>query len=52
MNSLVRALYRLSRLLRDLEVLVSGSPSRIARRAANKAIGRYLVRRLWLRPRR
>lgn len=49
MRGLVRWLYRLARLSRDLEVLTSGNPKRILRRAVNKAIGRVLVRRLWVR---
>ena len=42
-----RWLYRIARLLGDLQAVASGSPRRIARRAANKAIGRGIVRRLW-----
>ena len=41
-------LYFLARLLGDLSALFSGSPKRIAKRAANKVIGRNIVRRLWL----
>ena len=40
-------LYRLTRSLRDLEVLSSGRPDKIAKRLVNKAIGRSIVRRLW-----
>jgi hypothetical protein len=49
MRGFVRWLYRLARLARDLEVAASGSPRRIFRGAVNKAIGRTLVRRLWVR---
>jgi|GEM_PF-1661421 len=49
---LVRWLYKLARLSRDIEALASGKPDKIARRAANKAIGRALGPRLYLRGRR
>jgi len=42
-------LYTLARLLRDIEVLMSGRPGRIAKRIVNKAVGRSIVRRLWWR---
>ncbi|NPV58925.1 MAG: hypothetical protein HPY75_04590 [Actinobacteria bacterium] len=37
-------LYRMARWTRDLEVLSSGNPKRIARRAKNKLLGRRLSR--------
>jgi len=49
---LTRWLYRLARLSRDIEVLASGKPEKIARRLVNKAIGRALGPRLYLRGRR
>jgi hypothetical protein len=49
-RALVRWLYRLARLGRDVEVLASGDPARICRRLVNKMLGRHLVRRVWLRP--
>lgn len=42
-----RKLYRLARLLGDAQAIKSGKPKRVAKRAANKLIGRKLVRRLW-----
>jgi hypothetical protein len=41
---LVSFLYRLARLLRDVEVLSSGDPRRIARRVRNKVLGRWMGR--------
>jgi hypothetical protein len=51
-RALVRWLYRLARLGRDAEVLVSGDPARIGRRLVNKLLGRHVVRRVWWRPAR
>jgi len=47
-----RRLFRWARRLDDLEALASGKPSRIARRAKNKVLGRVIGqagiwRRLW-----
>ncbi len=41
---LTSLLYRLARTSRDVEVLASGNPKKIARRARNKVIGRKLGR--------
>ena len=46
---LVSALYKIARIANDVRVLSSGNPKRIARHYANKAIGRYVVRRMYLR---
>lgn len=49
MRSFVRFLYRFARVMRDIEVLLSGSPKKMARRFGNKAIGRHITRRFWLK---
>jgi len=44
----VSEMYRAARLANDVSVLASGNPTRIARRARNKIIGRALGRAgLW-----
>jgi hypothetical protein len=40
----VSEMYRAARLANDLSTLASGNPSRIARRAKNKIVGRALGR--------
>ena len=42
-------LYRLARLLGDVNVVARGRPDRIAKRAVNKLSGRGVVRRMWWR---
>ena len=49
LGRLVSALYKIARIANDVRVLSSGNPKRIGRRYANKAIGRYVVRRMYLR---
>lgn len=44
---LTSLLYRMARLSRDSEVISSGDPKKVARRAKNKILGRTLVRRLF-----
>jgi len=39
-------LYRAARLLRDAEVITSGSPKKMGRRVKNKIIGRTIFRRI------
>lgn len=48
MSNLRSNLYRAARLLGDAQALASRNPRRIGRRVANKAIGRSVVRRLYL----
>jgi len=43
-------LYRAARLFRDVEVIASGKPGRMLRRAKNKVVGRKIVRKLWKFP--
>ncbi len=44
-----RFAYRLGALLGDVQAVTSGNPKRLVKRAANKVIGRKIVRRLWWR---
>jgi hypothetical protein len=48
MAGLVSALYKIGRIANDVRILSSGNPKRIARHA-NKALGRYVASRMWLR---
>lgn len=43
------SLYRWARLVRDLEVLLSGNPNKIAKRLVNKVIGRRVVSKMWIK---
>lgn len=44
-----RSLYRVARILGDVDAVASGKPKRMGKRLANKVIGRKVVRRLWWR---
>lgn len=46
---LVSNLHKIARIANDVRVLSSGNPKRIACHYANKAIGRYVVSRMYLR---
>lgn len=46
---LVSTLYKIARIANDVSVLSSGNPKRIARHYANKALGRYVASRVYLR---
>lgn len=46
MLKLTSMLYRTARRLRDAEVLFSGSPKKMGRRAKNKWLGRKVFRRI------
>ncbi len=48
MAKLSALLYRLARMMRDVEVVSSGDTGKMGRRYANKLIGRSIVRRLWI----
>ncbi|MDY6794678.1 MAG: hypothetical protein SWK76_05285 [Actinomycetota bacterium] len=43
-------MFKLSRIMRDLEVITSGSPKKVASRAKNKYVGRKVIRKLWKWP--
>jgi len=47
MSKLTSSLYKLARLSRDAEVVTSGNPKKIMRRAKNKILGRKVIRKLW-----
>ena len=44
LRGVVSFLYRLARLLRDVEAFSSGNPRRVARRLRNKVLGRWVGR--------
>ena len=46
---LVSSLYKIARIANDVSTLASGNPKRIARRLINKAIGRKIASKLYLR---
>lgn len=46
---IVSSLYKIARIANDVSALASGNPNRIGKRLVNKAIGRSVVRRLYLR---
>ena len=46
---IVSSLYKIARIANDVSTLASGNPERIARRYANKALGRHVVSRMYLR---
>jgi len=45
MSRLTSNLYKLARLSRDTEVIASGSPKKMLRRAKNKLLGRKMIRK-------
>ena len=49
MAGLVSSLFKIARIANDVRTLSSGNPRRIARHYANKALGRTIVRRMYLR---
>ena len=46
---IVNSLYKIARIANDVSKLASGNPNRIGKRVVNKAIGRSLVKLLYLR---
>ncbi len=49
MSKLVKTMYKAARKANDVEKITSGSPSRIAKRAVNKILGRKLLSKLFWR---
>ena len=45
-RKLSSSLFRASRVTRDIEVLASGDPKKMARRAKNKWLGRNVIRKM------
>jgi hypothetical protein len=50
MSKFVSFLYKTARTANDIETLLSGNPTRIARRLKNKLIGRKVASRLYRWP--
>ncbi|MBS3812666.1 hypothetical protein KGY64_02450 [Candidatus Bipolaricaulota bacterium] len=48
-GSIVRLLYKAARTANDVSKVSSGKPSRVAKRAANKAVGRGLISKLFFK---
>lgn len=44
-----RSLYRGGSILGDISAVTSGNPKRVMKRAANKALGRSVIRKAWFR---
>ncbi|MBS3786916.1 hypothetical protein KGY79_01820 [Candidatus Bipolaricaulota bacterium] len=49
MGSIVSILYKAARSANDVSKVASGKPSRVAKRAANKAVGRSLLSKLFFK---
>lgn len=47
---LSNSLFKASRIMRDIEALSSGSPTKIIRRGKNKWVGRHIVRKVFKFP--
>ena len=47
MNKLVSFLYKVARLLNDINKIKGGDPKKIARRVKNKILGRKIIRKIW-----
>jgi hypothetical protein len=44
-----RSLYRGGSMLGDISAVASGDPKRVMRRAANKVLGKSVIRKAWFR---
>lgn len=49
MSKIVKTLYKAARSANDVSKVSSGKPSRIAKRAVNKAVGRNLLSKLFFK---
>ncbi|MFP4136201.1 MAG: hypothetical protein ACLFN7_03540 [Candidatus Acetothermia bacterium] len=49
MSNIVKALYKAARTANDVSKVASGKPSRIAKRAVNKSVGRRLLSKLFFK---
>lgn len=49
MGNIVKTLYKAARTANDVSKVASGKPSRIAKRAANKTVGRSLLSKLFFK---
>ena len=49
LNRARRNSYRVGRVLGDVSAVASGNPRRVMKRAANKIVGRTVVRKMWFR---
>jgi len=50
MGKTVSFLYKLARLVNDIEKFTSGDPKKIVRRVKNKYMGRKIAKKLWKFP--
>ena len=49
MSNIVKILYNAARTANDVSKVASGKPSRVAKRAANKTVGRNLLSKLFFK---
>jgi len=44
--------YNLARIIRDIEVILSGNPNKILNRLINKFLGRKIYSKMWMKTRK